>query len=627
MDATAAVQTVEGVESSVAVLARFVREAAGAEAGSVAVTGSGGLTAGDPLRDEADAWLDVLAGTARLEARVAALKVQAAAGFAAAAAALAAPGASVSERDALEMSVTAEVACALSVSEGAAARLLDESAKLTRDLPLTLAALGSGTLSWQHGRIMCDETEGLGPAAAAAFEAHFLDPDAPNPARGCPAGELTPARFRAKARYWRERHHPVSIEKRHHRCVEDRRLEYAPDRDGMAWLSAYLPADQAAGIWNRATAAARALQGPAETRTLTQLRVDAFAGWLLGPAPAVGGANDDPPTEFVPADLLSTGSLPARPLPVDDRPPDAALHGKPLPTDPPPTEIPPAGCERAGAAGSARAGAADAIPGAPGWAGDVPSPGAQVLVTVPVFSLLGLSEEPATLDGYGPIPPSMARRLVAEGATSFHRVLVDPRDGAPLEIGRTSYRLTKPMRQWLRLRDAKCTFPSCNNHSLDNDADHILAWADGGGTGVANLGQPCPKHHKLKHNTAWQPAGATRDTPPGWISPMGRTYKAEYQDWEPPTWPEPPPSQDRREPPSGLDWQDLPPGQEWHELPHGQDWPGPAPGQERRESEDWPEPEDGPEPEDWVGPPDRPDDLDPPLPLDPWPNWSWPTAA
>jgi hypothetical protein len=140
----------------------------------------------------------------------------------------------------------------------------------------------------------------------------------------------------------------------------------------------------------------------------------------------------------------------------------------------------------------------------------------------------------------------MARRLVADGATSFLRVLTDPRDGAPLEIGRTSYRLTKPMRQWLRLRDAKCTFPNCNNHSLDNDADHILAWADGGGTGVANLGQPCPKHHRLKHNTQWRPAGATRDTSPGWISPQGRTYKAEHQDWEPSTWPEPPPGQNLR---------------------------------------------------------------------------------
>jgi hypothetical protein len=161
-----------------------------------------------------------------------------------------------------------------------------------------------------------------------------------------------------------------------------------------------------------------------------------------------------------------------------------------------------------------------------------------VLVTVPVFALLGMTDEPATLDGYGPIPASMARRLVADGATSFFRVLTDPRDGAPLEIGRTSYRLTKPMRHWLRLRDARCTFPGCNNHSLDNDADHILAWADGGGTGVANLGQPCPKHHRLKHATAWTPIGATKDNPPGWTSPAGRHYPAEHQDWEPPTWPD-----------------------------------------------------------------------------------------
>ncbi|MDQ0768887.1 hypothetical protein QF031_001636 [Pseudarthrobacter defluvii] len=44
------------------------------------------------------------------------------------------------------------------------------------------------------------------------------------------------------------------------------------------------------------------------------------------------------------------------------------------------------------------------------------------------------------------------------------------------------------MRQWLRLRDGKCPFPGCCNQSLDNEADHILAWAKGGTTGVSNLG-------------------------------------------------------------------------------------------------------------------------------------------
>jgi hypothetical protein len=132
----------------------------------------------------------------------------------------------------------------------------------------------------------------------------------------------------------------------------------------------------------------------------------------------------------------------------------------------------------------------------------------------------------------------MARRLLAHGADSFHRVLTDPRDGAPLEIGRTSYRIPTTMRQWLRMRDGKCPFPGCNNHSLDNEADHLHAWAHGGTTGITNLAQPCRKHHRLKHTTRWQPSQATHDKPPGWTSPTGRHYPSEQPDQEPPHWPD-----------------------------------------------------------------------------------------
>ncbi|MCX6500491.1 MAG: DUF222 domain-containing protein [Arthrobacter sp.] len=418
----------------------------------------------DPLRAVAEACLDGLAEVARGEARLGALKVRLTAEYVGAAEALAPPAASLRERTAQEMAVVAEVACVLTVSERTAGALISESLALTTALPLSLAALQAGTISWQHARIIVDETSGLDPAGAAALEAHFLDPAAPDPARGCPAGELVPGRFRAKARTWRERHHPVSIEARHAKSAGDRRIEFVPDRDGMAWLNAYLPAATAAGIWQRTTAAARTLQGPDEARTLSQLRADAAATWLL-------------------------------------------THGTP-----------------------------DSGTGLDLMCG-VPSPRAQVLITVPALSLLGATEEPAMLDGYGPIPPSMARRLVADGPDSFYRVLTDPRDGAPLEIGRTSYRVPKSLRQWLRLRDGKCPFPGCNNPSLDNEADHLLAWADGGTTGISNLGQPCRKHHSLKHSTAWTPAGAGKDHPPGWTSPTGRDYPSEHQDWEPPHWP------------------------------------------------------------------------------------------
>lgn len=168
---------------------------------------------------------------------------------------------------------------------------------------------------------------------------------------------------------------------------------------------------------------------------------------------------------------------------------------------------------------------------------DVPTPRTEVLVTLPLLSLLGLTDEPAMLDGYGPIPASMARALVANGADSFHRVLVDPRDGAPLEISRTSYRLTKAMRNWLRMRDGRCSFPGCSNHSLDNEADHLQAWHHGGTTGISNLGQLCAKHHRLKHAVGWTSTPATKNEPPGWISPSGRKYKGEHQDWEPPHLP------------------------------------------------------------------------------------------
>ena len=288
----------------------------------------------------------------------------------------------------------------------------------------------------------------------------FSGPGGAESRPGAAPGELVPYRFRYKARAWRERHHPESLEKRHARGVADRRVEHRPDQDGMAWFSAYLPADTASAMWNRTTAVARGMQGLAEPRTLPQLRADIFAAGVLRNGHALAGN-----------------------------------------------------------------------------AADVPIPQAQVLVTVPVLSLLDLTDEPAMLDGHGPVPASLARKLVANGADSFYRVLVDPRDGAPLEIGRTSYRVTKAIRQWLRLRDSKCPLPGCSNHFLDNEADHILAWHHGGTTGISNLGQPCPKHHRLKHTSTWTPTVATKNEPPGWISPSGRRYKGEHQDWEPPGWP------------------------------------------------------------------------------------------
>ncbi|UEL29734.1 HNH endonuclease signature motif containing protein [Pseudarthrobacter sp. L1SW] len=439
--------------------------------------GSEPFSAADPLAGLADGCLDILAGVREVEAGFAGLKARAAVTYADTAHALAAPGMPV---QAQEMAIAAEIGALLALGSRAAGAFMAASHSLVKELPLTLSALQSGTISWQHAVVMVDETATLDLAGAAALETHFLDQTVPRPPAAAVIGEIPAYRFKAKARTWRERHHAESIEKRHTKSVADRRVEYRPDQDGMAWLSAYLPAHQATAIWSRLTATVRKSQGPEENRTLTQLRADLYAGWLLGG--------------------------------------NAATATRP---------------------GTSDTGAATGDATGPGTgAGNSSGIGAQVLVTVPVFSLLGLTDEPAMLDGYGPIPPSMARQLVEGRAASFYRVLVDPRDGAPLEIGRTSYRLTKAMKKAVQLRDGRCTFPGCNNPSPDNEADHLQAWQHGGATGISNLAQLCPKHHRLKHNTGWRPTPATKTEPPGWTSPTGRHYKAEHHDWEPAHWPE-----------------------------------------------------------------------------------------
>ena len=94
----------------------------------------------------------------------------------------------------------AEVACALTVSERTAAALLAQSCELTTTLPLTLAALEEGSMSWQHARIMVDETPSLDRRARRRWRPISWTRTLRTAARRCPAGDMAPSRFRAKAR-------------------------------------------------------------------------------------------------------------------------------------------------------------------------------------------------------------------------------------------------------------------------------------------------------------------------------------------------------------------------------------------------------------------------------------------
>jgi hypothetical protein len=125
-----------------AVLAGTCPTISGAAAGPDAVVDSvTGADSDDPLQRVVDGALDVLAGLARSEAKLAALKAQAVEVFAAATSLLNGPPSSPQEATAQDRSLVAEVGCALVIGDRAAGALLAESHALTTARPRTLAAL------------------------------------------------------------------------------------------------------------------------------------------------------------------------------------------------------------------------------------------------------------------------------------------------------------------------------------------------------------------------------------------------------------------------------------------------------------------------------------------------------
>ena len=51
---------------------------------------------------------------------------------------------------------------------------------------------------------------------------------------------------------------------------------------------------------------------------------------------------------------------------------------------------------------------------------------------------------------------------------------------------------------------AHCAFPGCTRPPVMCHAHHIVHWADGGTTALANLVLLCGHHHRVIHHTPWQ---------------------------------------------------------------------------------------------------------------------------
>lgn len=143
-----------------------------------------------------------------------------------------------------------------------------------------------------------------------------------------------------------------------------------------------------------------------------------------------------------------------------------------------------------------------------------------VRVTIPLATLAGVSDDPALLDGVGPVDPELVRRL-AGAAPGWDRVYADGPTGLPVAVDR--YRPSAELSRYLKARDERCRFPGCRRPAERCDEDHTIDAAKGGPTSACNLGEFCRRHHTLKHASPWtvEQLGGGRFR---WTSPTGRVY-------------------------------------------------------------------------------------------------------
>ena len=415
----------------------------------------------------------------------------------------------------------AELACALRVPETTLSRRLARTAALAA-FPRFRAANAAGAVSSWHCDVMLDVFGNVAEEAAlAAADAALIGR----------ALTATASDLRVSARRWRARHVPKTLDERR-RNLADRRVQVSAADDDLCWLTALLPAVQAMAIYHRLSDVAAAVQGSGDDRTADQLRADAMCALLLA-SPGARTLFDDAADDEPVAAHGDSGSAVA--LANDERVATREADGRNLV-----------------AFGGVDSSDASALSGSAGRCARLPRDLAgiapTVVLTVPALSLLGHGDEPADLEGFGPIDVETARELAAL-APSFIRVLTHPETGAVLSVGRDRYRVPADLKTALAIRDETCRFPGCRRRAVRCDIDHALAWAHGGGTAIDNLEHLCRKHHRLKHEAGW---AVTHDGGGGltWISPVGLRYRDEPARHVWPPRPAPPPEHRNASPPA-----------------------------------------------------------------------------
>ncbi|HET7488157.1 MAG TPA: DUF222 domain-containing protein [Acidimicrobiales bacterium] len=120
----------------------------------------------------------------------------------------------------------------------------------------------------------------------------------------------------------------------------------------------------------------------------------------------------------------------------------------------------------------------------------------QVVVVADAEVLAGTSDEGTCQVEGGPALDPEAARMAACDARIL--ALLRGEGDEVLSVGRATRSIPRHIRRALRFRDKGCTFPGCSQTRWV-DGHHIVHWANGGETSLANLCLLCRYHHRLIH--------------------------------------------------------------------------------------------------------------------------------
>jgi hypothetical protein len=133
-----------------------------------------------------------------------------------------------------------------------------------------------------------------------------------------------------------------------------------------------------------------------------------------------------------------------------------------------------------------------------------PGPKAEVFLYVDLLTYAGLNDDPAEIAGHGTIPAALARHIASGADSVLRRIITDPLTGQILELGRTRYRPTAALTEYIQVRDRECRGPGCHRPAQYGDGDHSPGWANGCDTGASTIVGLCRREHRIKDEPRWR---------------------------------------------------------------------------------------------------------------------------